>query len=243
MPAAPRAAPAPAPTSSSFRVSFMALRRDGDEPAHDAVEVAMYLLEGERLRDVLADRVQVSVRFPCVEDVPLVDPAVHRVERGRDRAEATLAARVAEARRVRLVRLAGDDLDVLAARDLRPAREAPEIDVDVLARRLVPEEADEVALVLLDGDAVVPLAADLAVQRVRHPRGAVDRDAHAAGQPVPGGPPALRAGRRLRLRGRGGLAVVARASGADERQRDQSPCSRQSQHSNVIAGKSRAMDR
>src|SRR6187200_1871349 len=110
MPAAPRAAPAPAPTSSSFRVSFMALRRDANEPAHDAVEVAVHLLEGERLRDVFADRVQVPVRFPRVEDVPLVDSAVHGVQRGRDRAEAPLAARVAEARRVRLVRLAVDDL-------------------------------------------------------------------------------------------------------------------------------------
>src|SRR5215203_3325709 len=142
MPAAPRAAPAAPPTSNSLRVSFMRLRGDANEAAHHAVEVAAHLPEGERLRDVLAGRVQAAVVFPRVEDVPLVDPAVHRVQRGRDRAKSALAVRVAEARRVRLVHLAGDDLEVLAARDLGPPRIAPEVDVDVLGRRLVPQEAD-----------------------------------------------------------------------------------------------------
>src|SRR5512133_152451 len=98
MPAAPRAAPAAPPTSSSFRVSFIFLRGDANQAAHHAVEVAAHLPEGERLRNMLADRVQAAVVFPRVEDVPLVDSAVHRVQRGRDRAEAALAVRVAEAR-------------------------------------------------------------------------------------------------------------------------------------------------
>src|SRR3954454_18858051 len=171
----------------------MRLRGDANEPAHDAVEVAVHLCEGERLRHVLADRVQAAVVFPRVEDVPLVYAAVHRVEGGRDRPEAALAVRIAEARRVGLVSLSGDDLDVLAARDPRAPRESSEVDVDVLARRLVPEEADEVALVLLDRHPVVPLASDFTVQRVRHPGRAVDRRAGPHRETMPRGPPALRA--------------------------------------------------
>src|SRR6185312_5903328 len=145
MPAAPRAAPAAPPTRSSFRVSFIALGGDANEAAHDAVEVRTHLLESERLCDVLARGVQAPVVSPRVKDVPLVDAAVHGVERRLDRAEAPRSVRVAEARRIGLVGLAGDDLDVFAAGDLRPSGEAAEVDVHVLARRLVPEEADEPA--------------------------------------------------------------------------------------------------
>src|SRR5262249_10161310 len=90
------------------------------------------------------------------------------------------------------------DLDVLAARDLGAARVAAEVDVDVLARRLVPEEADEVALVLLDRGPVVPLAAHLRVERARHPGRAVDDVVDAVGEPLPAGLPALRPAGGLR---------------------------------------------
>src|SRR5438874_1652167 len=186
MPAAPRAAPAAPPTSSCCRVSFMALRVlrcDADEPADDAVEVGDYLSVSERFRDVLADRVQAAVRPPRVEDVPLVDAAVHGVDRCRDQAETTLPVRVAEARHRRRAGLAVHDLDVLTARDPRATREAAEVDVHVLARWLVPEEADEVASVLLDVDAVGPVAAHLPVERARHPRRAVDGSVDAIGEP------------------------------------------------------------
>src|SRR5262245_6918167 len=149
MPAAPRAAPAAPPTSSSFRVSFIGLpgRLDADEPADHAVEVVHDLGVGERPDDVLADRVQASVVVPRVEDVPLVDAAVDGVHRRRDPAEVALPVRIAEARHVCPAHLAADDLGVLATRDLRATRVTAEVHVDVLARRLVPEEADEVALV------------------------------------------------------------------------------------------------
>src|SRR3954454_15229119 len=208
MPAAPRAAPAAPPTSSSLRVSFTVLRRDANERAHHVIEVAAHLLEGERLRNVLAGCVERPVIPPRVEDVPLIDPSVDGVERGVDRAEAPRSASIAEARRVRLVRLPGDNLDVFAARDLSPPRETSEVDVHVLTRRLVPEEADEPAPVLLDGDAVVPLAADLAVERIRPPGRAGGGRGDANGEPMPGSLPALRARRRLALRGRGRLTVV-----------------------------------
>src|SRR5262245_43828386 len=158
MPAAPSAAPAAPPTSSSFLVSFMALGRlDLDEPADEAVEVAQDLAVGERPDHMLADRVQAPVVAPRIEDVPLVDAAVDRVHRGRDRAEAACSVRVAEAGHGRLAHLAADDLRVLAARDLRAARVAPEVHVHVLAGPLVPEGADEVALALPQPDAGVPL--------------------------------------------------------------------------------------
>src|SRR3954452_69918 len=186
MPAAPRAAPAAPPTSSSLRVSFTVLRRDANERAHHVIEVAAHLLEGERLRNVLAGCIQRPVIPPRVEDVPLIDSAVDGVERGLDRAKAPRSASIAEARRVRLVGLPGDNLDVFASRDLRPPRETSEVDVHVLTRRLVPQEADEAAPVLLDGDAVVPLPADLAVERFRHPGRPVAGRGDADGEPMPG---------------------------------------------------------
>src|SRR3954454_7404644 len=138
MPAAPRAAPAAPPTSSSLRVSFTVLRRDANERAHHVIEVAAHLLEGERLRNVLAGCIERPVIPPRVEDVPLIDPSVDGVERRLDGAETARSAWVAEARRVRLVGLPGDNLDVFASRDLRTPREPGEVDVRVLTRALVP---------------------------------------------------------------------------------------------------------
>src|SRR4051812_22521924 len=213
MPAAPRAALAAPPTRSSLRVSFTVLRRDANERAHHVIEVAAHLLEGERLRNVLAGCVERPVIPPRVEDVPLIDSAVDGVERGPDRAKAPRSASIAEAWRVRLVGLPGDNLDVFASRDLRPPRETAEVDVHVLTRRLVPEEADEPAPVLLDGDTIVPLAADLAVERIRHPGRAVDGRADLDRKAMPGALPFPGALWRLRVSGARAVRVAALGCG------------------------------
>ena len=197
------------------------------------------LAVGERLDDVLADRVEVSVVVPRVEDVPLVDAAVHRVHRRGDSAEMALPVRVAEARHRRPAHLAADDLDVLAARDLGAARVAAEVDVHVLARRLVPEEADEVAAVLLDRDAVVPLAADLRVDRARHPRRAVDGLVEPVREPLPAGLPALRAASQASSQPQRRACSRSRSSPRRREPTRPKPLLRQAKHQeHVIAGKS-----
>src|SRR5437588_4705979 len=57
---------------------------DQDEVPQDSVQVRDDLRVGERLRDVLADRVEAAPVLPGVEDVPEVGVPVHRVDAGRE---------------------------------------------------------------------------------------------------------------------------------------------------------------
>src|SRR2546423_4641 len=108
-----------------------------------------------------------------------------------------------------------------AVRDLRPARIAAQVDVQLTAAVLEPYEADEIAAVGRDRVDVVPLPLDHPVERVRHPAGAVDRRADAVGELLP----ALgrRAG-RLRLDRCAGAAASAAAAGEGYGKREQEEC-------------------
>src|SRR5437667_123990 len=77
------------------------------------------------------------------------------------------------------------------------SRIAAEYYVHVAAARVAMlEEADEVAAVLPDRVDVLIVAADLAVEGVRHPGRAVDRRLDAVGEPLPAVCPGRRAGPR-----------------------------------------------
>ena len=170
---------------------------------------------------MLAHRVERAVLCPRVRDVPLVGIPRDRVDRHRFAAHLTRALGVAEARDGTAARLPAGSLRVDAARDRGVTRVAAEVDVDVSAPRLVPQEAGEVASVLPDRDAVaVPLPADLGVDRARHPRRAVDAHADVVRELLPAWLPGRRAGGRLlALRRRRLDAVVAHgATGARQRQ-------------------------
>src|SRR5664279_3206157 len=79
----------------------------------------------------------------------------------------------------------------------------PEVDVHVPAACVtVLEEADEEATVLADRVDVLVLAADLRVERVRHPGRAVHGRVDLVGELLPPGLPGRRAGGRRRLGGR-----------------------------------------
>src|SRR4051794_1662521 len=98
-----------------------------------------------------------------------------------------------------------------ALRDGGAAGIAAEVHVDVAAPEVaVLEEADEVAAVLVDRVDVDVLAADLCVERVRHPRRAVHGRLHLVGERLPSAPP---------CRGTAALRGGCRYE-RDERQRD-----------------------
>src|SRR4051812_12124743 len=67
---------------------------------------------------------------------------------------------------------------------------AAEVDMDVAAPEVaVLEEADEIAAVLADRMDVGVLAADLRVERVRHPRRAIHGCGHPVREGLPAAPP------------------------------------------------------
>src|SRR5258708_5293160 len=113
------------------------------------MEITDDVREAQRWRDVLGKRVEAALVAPEQRDVPGVGVLVDRVHRRRDPALADGAVRVAEARPLQLVGVTGR-----ARRDLRAARVAAEVDVELAARpaetRLLPDEALEVAPVLRD---------------------------------------------------------------------------------------------
>src|SRR6266545_5251951 len=104
-----------------------------------------------------------------------------------------VAALVREAGDRLTARHAGDGLDGDAAGNRRPSRIAPKVDMDVPAL-VVREEADEVAPVGLDRQAVPPLTAELGIERVRHPGRAVDLRLNSVGETLPACAPGRRAG-------------------------------------------------
>src|SRR6266498_5402901 len=187
MPPAP-SAPAAALASTSRRVrrTSRAPRPHEHEPAQHPVQVPHDLPVRIGANDVLAEGVERATAPPEVEDVPLVDVLVDRVDLGLDAGHVLAPAELAEARDRPAARDARHGLDREAARDGLPSRIAPEVDVDVAAL-VVREEADQVASIGLDRLAVPPIAAELGVERVRHPRRTVDRRADSVRKPLPPG--------------------------------------------------------
>src|SRR5947209_9379079 len=118
--------------------------------------------------------------MPQEQDVPLVGALVHLVDGGADAVRRHVADRVGEAGHLRVSHLSR------ARRDRRAPRIAPEVHVHVAASEIaVLEEAHEVAAVLADRVDVLVLPADVRVERVRHPRGAVDRGRDLVGECLP----------------------------------------------------------
>src|SRR5262249_8438167 len=99
---------------------------------------------------------------------------VEGVEGRLDPALADRSVRIGVARNVPALAAAG-----AAGRDLRDARVAAQVDVQLTAggaaARLLPDEALEVAPVGRDGVDVVPAVADRADQRIGQPGRAIDR--------------------------------------------------------------------
>ena len=137
------------------------------------------ILEIQRRSDVLAQRVEAAPVAPGEQHVPLVGILVNRVHRRGDPGRPHDPARVGEARHLRAAGLAVHRVDGDAGRDRRPARIAPQVDVQLTAgrpaARLLPDERLEVAPVGADGVDVVPAVADRADERIRQPGRAVDR--------------------------------------------------------------------
>ncbi len=170
----------------------------------------------ERRRDVLADRVEPARVVPGEQQVPLVGVLVHRVHRRRDPGRPHGPGRVGEARDVHGVVLAVHRVDLAADRDLRAARIAAQVDVELAAGRpasgLLPHERLEVAAIGADGIDVVPAVADRADQRIGQPGRAVDRrldlvrrasaSSPCSGRAASSGAPRTKR-RRRRARGRG----------------------------------------
>ena len=233
-PAAPTA-PAAAPTTSCRRVSFIRRGLMQDERRELLLQVPHDVVERQRRRDVLGERVERAVAPPEQQRMPRVGVLVDRVEPSRDSVRGELPARVGVARDVPAVAAAG-----AAGRDLRAARVRTQVDVQLTAggtaAGLLPDEALEVAAVRRDRVDVVPLAADLALERVGQPAGAVDGRLDPVRELLP--PGRVGAGRlRLDLRAaaaaclaspqprrqeRAGTAAPARPRGALSR-RDGSP--------------------
>ena len=132
------------------------------------------MVERQRWRNVLGQRVERAVAPPEQQRMPRVRILVDRVEARGDAVRADLTAGIGVARDVLAVAAAG-----AAGRDRRSPRVGAQVDVQLAAGRpaagLLPDEALEVAAVGRDGVDVVPLPADLALQRVWQPRRAVDR--------------------------------------------------------------------
>src|SRR4051794_40560756 len=130
---------------------------------------------------MLAERVERAATVPGEQHVPLVGSLVHRVDGRVDSVRANVAARVGEARHRVLADVAG------AARNCAPPRIPAQVDVQLAAAALEPDEPDQVAAVTGDRVDVVPAAPDLPVERIRHPAGAVDRRMDAVREPLPAG--------------------------------------------------------
>ena len=145
---------------------------------------------------------------PEVRQMPLIRVARNGVERRVD------AVRLHASRRIAVAR----DLAVRGlCAAVRHARSGPamEVDVHLAAPGLLVDEADEEAAVLVDRAEAVPLAADAAVERVRHPARAVHGRADLTRELRPARLPrrgARRRGRRVSGRLRG-----ASAGGEDQR--------------------------
>ena len=192
------------------------------------LEVPQQLPVVERRCEVLRQRVQRPLVAPSEQQVPLVGVLVDRVERGRDPLRVVAAARVGEARDRRVVAAA-----LGAARDLRHARVAAEVDVQLTARavdpdlRLLPDEALEVAAVAADRVDVVPATADLRGQWIRQPAGAVDGRGDPVGEALParreGAVRLPRGARRRRVRGGDGRSAAA-APRREQGGRDRNAC-------------------
>src|ERR1700716_3467868 len=139
MPAVPRAAAAAPPASSSRLVRRISGGRvDSCQAGDHAIEVLHDLSVRQRLRNVLAGGIEGALPVPRVEDVPLVDVPVHRVDGDEQVPDPAVLVGVAEAGHRAPTDLPGYDLDVLAAGDRRPAGIAAEVHVHVLTRRLMP---------------------------------------------------------------------------------------------------------
>src|SRR6059036_3788475 len=72
-----------------------------------------------------------------------------------------------------------------AGRNPRPARISAEVDVNLAAARLTPDETDQIASVAADGLAVAVPPADPRVQRVRHPGRAINGRLNAVRERLP----------------------------------------------------------
>src|SRR6266540_4742575 len=225
MPAAP-SAPAAAPASACLLVrrTLLLCRWDEHETPEDAVEVAPHLSIAQRRRDVLAHGVQRAFVPPRVQDVPLIGVLVDVEDRCDQTRGAHRAGGIAEARD----ELPALRVGVLAFRYPSTPRIATEVHVQLTTRRagagLLPDPAHQVAAVAAHLVDVVPAAPDRAVQRVRHPRGAVDGRTDPVCEPLP-------ADERLRRTGDGSVAVVGDAlrprpaptAGEDEHARREDP--------------------
>src|SRR5439155_2744916 len=95
---------------------------------------------------------------PRVEHVPLVGALVRSVNARGDVTRAHASFRIREAGN----RFVG--VEVWARRDLRLARVAPEVHVDLTGSGLKPDEADQIAAIAAHGLAVAVASADAGVQ-------------------------------------------------------------------------------
>ncbi len=151
---------------------------------------------------MLADRVERAAVPPREQDVPLVCVLVDAIHGCLDPVRRPRAGNTGEARGLAANRLLAVRDHRCARRDRRPAGVAAEVHVDVTrAEVAVLEEADQVAPVLVHGVDVDVLAADLRVERIRHPGRAVHGCLDAVRELLPAVRPRSRTAAGCRRRG------------------------------------------